>query len=300
MVAGGYRKSIAFFIVFGACLVAIAVGLNIGWILLNWRESLLLFLGVLLFLVIITGMVLNTVFLVREIRRNEQHDNFINAVTHELKTPVASIRLYLETLQRHDLDEARRREFYAIMLGDSDRLLQTIEQVLRAGKSKSFLHKGQVTSVDMRLLVSDCVALTRLRYNLKPAQVRFQDEFPQDAPVTVRGDAEELRSAVMNLLENAVKYSGDSINVELRLRPLDAGMLAVQVMDQGIGLAPAELKRVFKRFYRVPGTLGARVKGTGLGLFIVKAVARRHGGRAWAASPGVGHGSRFTIELPLS
>src|SRR5690606_28467651 len=124
------RKSLIF-IALGACLVALAVALNVSWIVINRRAGLLLVLGIIFFLVIITGLVLNTIFLVREIRRNEQHDAFINAVTHELKTPVASIRLYLETLQRRELDEARRREFYGIMLADSDRLLHLIEQVLR-------------------------------------------------------------------------------------------------------------------------------------------------------------------------
>ena len=127
------RKTIAFFIVLGVGLVALAVALNVGWIILNWREGVMLFLGVILFAVLIAGLIVNTSFLVREVRRNEQHDSFINAVTHELKTPIASIRLYLETLQSRDVDDKRRREFYRLMLSDTDRLLGTVEQVLKAG-----------------------------------------------------------------------------------------------------------------------------------------------------------------------
>src|SRR4028119_183433 len=133
--SGRRRKSIAFFITLGSCLVALAVALNVGWILLNWREVAMLVLGIIFFGVIIAGLVLNTTFLVREIRRNEQHDAFINSVTHELKTPVASIRLYLQTLQSRDIHEDKRREFYDIMLADSDRLMNTIEQVLRAART---------------------------------------------------------------------------------------------------------------------------------------------------------------------
>src|SRR3954464_13504978 len=128
------RKSAIIVLVLGICLVGLAVTLNVGWILLNLREVVLLIFGVVFFAVIITGLVLNTIFLFREIRRNEQHDAFINAVTHELKTPVASIRLYLQTLQSRELDDTTRQGFYRVMLEDSDRLTATIEQVLRAGR----------------------------------------------------------------------------------------------------------------------------------------------------------------------
>src|SRR3979490_51017 len=133
MAVSGHRKSIAFFISLGACIVALAIALQVGWVL-SLRTGILLVLGVLFFLVIISGVVLNTIFLVREIRRNEQHDTFINAVTHELKTPVASIRLYLQTLQSREVDDVTRAGFYRIMLEDSDRLLSTIEQVLRTSR----------------------------------------------------------------------------------------------------------------------------------------------------------------------
>src|SRR5580658_1369726 len=134
MVVVSRKKSIGLFIALGGGLISVILLLYVGWVLLNWRSGALLFLGVLLLALLISGVVLNTLFLVREIRRNEQHDAFINAVTHELKTPVASIRLYLETLQTHTVDDTKRREFYRTMLEDSDRLLGTIEQVLRTGR----------------------------------------------------------------------------------------------------------------------------------------------------------------------
>src|SRR3954466_15747238 len=129
-------KAIAFFITLGSCLVGLAIALNVSWIILNWRETVALVLGIIFFGAIIAGLVLNTIFLVREIRRNEQQDSFLNAVTHELKTPIASIRLYLETLQRREVADAERRAFYRIMLDDTDRLLGTVEQVLKAGEER--------------------------------------------------------------------------------------------------------------------------------------------------------------------
>src|SRR4051794_28091356 len=188
------------FITLGVCLVVLAVVLNISWIVLNWREGLLFFLGILFFLALIAGVVMNTIFLVREIRRNEQHDAFINAVTHELKTPVASIRLYLQTLQSRDIDETKRREFYDIMLADSDRLVGTIDQVLRAARTSQTKQLNR-SPVDLKEVVQECVRLARLRHHLPPEALDYLDSAHD---CTVLGDLEELKAAVQNLLDNAV------------------------------------------------------------------------------------------------
>jgi two-component system sensor histidine kinase SenX3 len=291
------RKSIAFFITLGASLVALAIALNIGWILLNPREVALLVFGIVFFLLIITGLVLNTTFLIREIRRNEQHDAFINAVTHELKTPIASIRLYLQTLKQREIEETKRQEFYDVMLADSDQLLQTVEQVLRAGLSGQRGRTLNFRKVDIGELARECVDLTRVRYNLSADSVRFTESVNGDRPL-VKADPDELRAAISNLLDNAVKYSVKEIQISVEVAPLDGKKVAVRIKDSGIGIPAAQLKRIFKRFYRVPGRVMARIKGTGLGLFIVRSVVERHGGRVFAQSEGRGHGSEFTIQLP--
>jgi signal transduction histidine kinase len=297
------RKSIAFFITLGVVLVAIAVALNVTWILLNWQKVALLILGIILFVVIITGLVLNTIFLVREIRRNEQHDAFINSVTHELKTPITSIRLYLETLKSREVDETRRREFYDVMLADSDRLLHTVEQVLRAGRTGDRRRRIDASLIDIGALVRECVELARTRYKLEASSIRYT-ELHDDArgrPV-VRGDADELRAAVSNLLDNAVKYSHEHVSITVEVDAPEAhegkGMAVVRVSDEGIGIPRGQIKRIFNRFYRAPGRVMARIKGTGLGLFIVRSTVIKHGGRVFAESEGPGHGSTFTIQLP--
>ena len=293
----GRRRSVIFFTVLGICLVALAVTLNISWIVLNWRRGVLAILGVIFFLLLIAGMVLNTIFLVREIRRNEQHDSFINAVTHELKTPVASIRLYLQTLQTRDLDEGKRHEFYRIMLEDSDRLLQTIEQVLRAGSSVSRFRRIARSRVDMGELARECVALARTRFHLADDALAYEQRVDGER-FFVLGDYEELKAAVWNLIDNAVKYSSGDVQVRVTLEDVDGEKLAVRVSDRGVGISRAELKRIFGRFYRIPASVALRTKGSGLGLFIVRSVARKHGGRAFAESEGSGRGSTFTLLLP--
>lgn len=291
----GRRRSVIFFTVFGIILVAIAVTLNVSWIVLNWRMGVLAILGVILFALIIAGMVLNTIFLVREIRRNEQHDSFLNAVTHELKTPIASIRLYLQTLQTRELDPEKRREFYRIMLEDSDRLIHTIEQVLRAGSARSRFRREVRTQVDMNEVVGECVELARTRFHLDQQALAY--EHGADAPL-VLGNADELKAAVWNLIDNAVKYSQGNVKVKVAVEDAPDGRVAIRVTDRGIGISSTELKRIFRRFYRTPALGAVRTKGSGLGLFIVRSVARNHGGRAFAESAGAGHGATLTIVLP--
>jgi signal transduction histidine kinase len=277
--------------------VALAVALSVGWIILNWREVALLVLGIVFFNLLIFGLVLNTTFLIREIRRNEQHDAFINAVTHELKTPVASIRLYLETLKTRDVDAQQRQEFYNIMLADTDRLSKTVEQVLRASRTR---HRGRhiaKSAINLGEMVRECLELARVQYGLNETHLMYT-ESPDASNARVSGDTDELRAAFANLLDNAVKYSDDEVRVVVSVSAADEKRVTVRVADQGIGIPQSQLRRIFKRFYRVPGRFMARVKGTGLGLFIVKSVVKKHGGRVYAESAGPGHGSTFTVQLP--
>jgi two-component system, OmpR family, sensor histidine kinase SenX3 len=289
-------KAVAFFITLGACLVGLAIFLNITWIVLNWRQVGAMVLGIIFFGVMIAGMVLNTIFLVREIRRSEQQDSFLNAVTHELKTPITSIRLYLETLERRQIDEGRRHDFYRLMLEDTDRLLGTVEQVLKASEVRQRNRKKNWQDLNFSALVQDSVELARLRHGLSAEALHFLNEPP--GQITLMGNQEELRTAVANLLENAVKYTQQQRDIAVEVATPDMDTVLLCVRDNGVGIPPPELKRIFKRFYRVMSRGTEQVKGTGLGLFIVRSIARKHGGDAWAESDGPGLGSTFTMRLP--
>lgn len=295
---GTRRRSIVLVALLGAGLIAVAVTLNINFIVVNWRTGLLLLLGVGSLIVLVGGLVLNTAFLIREIRKSEQHDAFIHAVTHELKTPLASIKLYLQTLRQRELSLNQQHEVIDTMLDDSERLQQTIDQILLAGKTGDARRVDNPTDVDVSAIVGDCVELMGKRHHLVNGEVQFVDRAP-DGAFVVKGDREELVAAVTNLVDNAIKYSGNRVKVAVAVARTSGRRVVISVRDQGIGITGHELKRVFRRFNRLPAALRSRVRGTGLGLSIVRAVARRHGGRAYAESRGADRGSTFTLELPL-
>lgn len=290
------RKSTIFFLILGICLIALAVALNVGWILLNVREVALMIFGIVFFAMIITGLVLNTTFLLREIKRNEQHDAFLNAVTHELKTPIASIRLYLETLKARDVDPEKRTEFYDVMLADSNRLLNTVEQVLQASRTKEKDRRLNIAELSLNDLLRESIGITKTRFKLDGTSIRLSES---SAEVRINGDAAELQTAFTNLLDNAVKYSSGEPRVTIKIKRSIDNKVQIFIRDSGIGIPSGDLKNIFKRFYRVNNLGTKEKKGTGLGLFIVKSIIKHHGGKIRAESRGVdGKGTTFVITLP--
>ena len=293
------RGAIATFITLGVLLTGLIVALNISWIVLNKAHALYLILGIVLFAIVVAGVVLNTIFLVREVRRNERQDSFLNAVTHELKTPIASIRLYLETLERRPVTEEQKRKFYGIMRSDTDRLLATVEQVLKAGELGQRDRQRHRTPLELEPLVAECISTTLDRYHLPPDAITLAP-VPGQVRLRVEGIAEDLRTAVLNLLDNAVKYSPHHLHITAALAISQYNQVALTITDRGLGIPEDQLKRIFNRFYRLPGRYEIKIKGTGLGLFLVRTIARQHGGTIRAQSKGTNQGSTFTLTLPLT
>jgi len=288
----------------GVGLILVAVALTVGWQILGVEGSqvarevstlrwVVYLFGTILFLLLIAGLGLMVVLLLREVQLNERQSNFVSAVTHELKTPVASLKLYLDTLQLRDLDASRREEFYRTMREDLDRLHNTIDNVLNAAV---YSHKQAVEleSLDLARLVRRAIDLTRARNQLGEGAIRYRG--PER--LRLRGDSAALEIAVLNLLDNAVKYSRDDVQVNVVLEADEQGRARLQVQDHGIGMSRTHLRFIFNRFYRIGAEVRRSRPGTGLGLFIVRTVVRRHRGTVTGESPGPNAGSTFTVTLP--
>jgi two-component system sensor histidine kinase SenX3 len=292
-------RAMFFFIALGVCLVGVALTLNVGWIILNWRRLAPMVIGIPFFGLLIAGLILNTIFLVREVRRNEQQDSFLNAVTHELKTPITSLRLYLDTMRRRETTREQQLEFFEVMSEDTDRLMATVEQVLKAGEMGQRARSQIRERVDMAQLVEQAVTTAVLRYHLSPEAIHLERRaLLPGITFDVAGNPEELRTAVLNIIDNAIKYSPNGAHLTVVLSVESDAWVMVSVADQGLGIPQTQLKRIFRRFYRVPHRNVLRVKGTGLGLFLVRSIARQHGGDAFAESAGEGHGSTIHLQLP--
>jgi signal transduction histidine kinase len=297
------RRSIGLALALGITLCVIAVGLGVGWQLLvvalgpvtrgltklHWA---LIVLGSLLSLLILVGLVLLCVWLVREIRFNQRQQAFLDAVTHEMKTPLAALRLYLETLGRHDVTEARRRSFLARMGEDVERLERTVAQVLAAARAESGARRVPAEPTDLTALLDGLAEEIRQRHGLPEDAIRID----RRQPLPALGDATELGLVFRNLLENAVKYSEPPVEVRVHLEDAD-GRVRAEISDRGIGIEPRELRKIFQRFYRASRDVQRQAAGLGLGLFIVRSLVRRNGGRVEALSEGSGRGSRFVVTL---
>lgn len=300
------RRSIGGPLAIGIVSMVLVLALAIGWQVLVWGddanvkgglsgvEMFLFVLGTVFFLMVFAGLVWLSVKLVLEMRLNQSQRAFLDAVTHELKTPLASFRLGLETLDRHELDSHQRGEFLGRMGEDLDRLEYTVTQVLAAARAEETqASRGDRGAVELQSLLMECVTELVERHRLDADAV----DFDSGRAVRVRGDEAELGVVFRNLLENAVKYSEDPVRIKLRLEEVGDGRVRVEISDQGIGIPRQELARIFRRFYRAGRDVQRQVSGLGLGLFVVRALLKKHGGRIVALSEGSGRGSRFVVLL---
>ena len=297
---GSIRLPLTIGIVLGLLALVLAVAWNVIVVsdlgpvaerlsALHWA---LLVAGSLFFALLIAGLALLCAWLVREMRQSQRQQAFLDTVTHEMKTPLASLRLYLETLGLRDPGPERRLLFLDRMREDVERLERTVDQVLAAARAAARARSPRREPVPLGPLLDGLVREVCTQYRLAPGAVRTEVE---GEPIAL-GQPDELALVFRNLLDNAVKYSGGRVDVAVRARTEEEGV-RVEIEDRGVGIPREELRRIFQPFYRAGLDLQRRVKGLGLGLAIVRMLVRRQGGRVQARSEGPGRGSRFAVWL---
>ncbi len=299
------NRSISVPIVLSTIAVLLTVMMLIGWILViraNWTATSALWGnrwlmagGIISLAVVMAVVVMFSVSLVREILEGRRQQTFIDSVTHELKSPLASIKLCLETLARTGLSGPQRDELRQMMLTDVERLTVFVDDILEASRIAHGRHSQNWTVVQVPQLLESAADAIRRRYNLAPGAICIR--IPAGIQITT--DPTALETILKNILDNAVKYSPPPPQVEVDAQPAGAGQLEIRVRDTGIGIERAQLKRIFKRFHRVPSPAVHERSGTGLGLYVVRALLRNLGGTVRAESPGPDQGTTVTIRLPL-
>lgn len=259
----------------------------------GYFQWVILGIGSFFFVVVIIGVALFMTFLIKQIMLNQLQTNFIDSVTHELKTPLTSIKLYIETLKKHDLPKDKKDSFLNIMLKDVERLNTLVDHVLEASKLEHLNKNYEYQKIDLAEVIEYCKEIVINRYNLNSENIVFNP-----SPYFIGSDPTALQLVFVNLLDNAVKYSGENIKVFVTISKTTKGKVDIIIKDSGIGINKTELKKVFKRFYRIKDESTEQMKGSGLGLFIVKEVVSKLNGEIEVQSTGTNQGTEFKITLP--
>jgi len=296
------KHSISLPVILGSLTLVVSIALLVGWILIilrNWELARvtehvwLMVAGICSFTFIMAVVVLLVVFLAREIREVRRQDTFIDSVTHELKSPLASLQLCVQTLERHALPEEKRSELLQMMGSDIERLTLFVDHILQASRVVSGKYSYQVREIACATLVRRCADYVLERYKLPEEAVKL------DVPDSLRvySDSTALEVVLNNLLDNACKYSNDPVLVEVQATIDGDGLVRIEVRDSGIGIPRTALPRIFERFYRVPGEEVNKRRGTGLGLFVVASLVKNLGGSIRASLPKNG-GTSMLVVLP--
>ena len=297
-------RSISTPIIWASIAVALTIAMLVGWIILMVQKmsvtqelvqnTSLLIAGIISFTLITVVLIMFSVFLTREILEVRRQTSFVDSVTHELKSPLASLRLCLETLARPEVVEEQRATLRQMMADDVERLSTFIDDVLEASRLSHGLRPHVLAEVGLEAITREIADATAKRYRLQGAEIAI--DIPAD--LVVRTDRTALETVIKNLLDNAVKYSDPPVRVSVRATAA-RNRVELAITDAGIGISQADLKRIFDRFYRVPIEAVRARRGTGLGLFVVQSLIRSIGGKLTAESAGAGQGTTMIVTLPL-
>ena len=290
------RRTLRLPITLSVIMMTLNVALMVCWIILlaqrgSWSA---LTIGTIMFALIFVGMMFYMFLTVKEVRLNQRQSNFVDSVTHELKTPIAALKLYLETLQLRELSDEQRADFYQTMEHELQRLDHLISQLLEVGRLDAIGHQSDPEDIQLERLLRRCAISACAHHKQEPEQVVTFDV----EPIIVHSRPVVLEMIFGNLLDNAVKYAGDPPQVEVHVRMKGADRVIVRITDNGEGVPSDLRKKVFQMFYRGGDELERRQKGTGLGLYISRTLAHILKGSISIHDRLDGSGSVFEVELP--
>lgn len=284
-------------------MIVLVVTLTVGWIILNSvaaRDTenylvyyILLAVGTLLFVLVLVGTIMYLYITVKTVRLAQQQSNFIDSVTHELKSPIASLKLYLQTLEKRKLPEEQVAEVHHSMLEVLGGLDHLIDHLLDAARLEKGVVEIPVEEVDLPAILEQCVATTNRLYRLEPEAITLRLQ-----PIPMWGHIKELEMVFRNLIDNAVKYSGSNPHVEIEMYTPSSSTVGVRISDNGPGVPTKLRRKIFGRFVRLGSELERKQAGTGLGLYIVRELVKRMRGKIHVHSRSPLPGTSFEVELP--
>ncbi len=292
------RRSLHLPITLSVALLTLNVTLMICWIVILSRQFYwgALAVGTVAFSLMIVGISIYLVLTIKEVRLNQRQVNFVDSVTHELKSPIASLKLYLETLRMRKLEDERRDHFLDVMDDELQRLDRLINQLLEVGRLDAIGHETEAEVLLLDELLRESARAAATHHKVAAADVFDL----QVEPLKVRARRIVLEMIFRNLLDNAIKYSGNPPEVRVELRQTDRGKVLVRVTDNGDGVPQELRKKIFRIFYRGGNELERKTKGTGLGLYIVRTLVATLKGKVSVSTRLDASGSVFEVELPGS
>jgi signal transduction histidine kinase len=297
------RRSLKLPITLAVVMIVLLVAVLVGWVLLTVLPALeedksaplywtLLSVGTAFLVTIVVGVVLYLVLAIKTVNLNRRQSNFIDSVTHELKSPLASLKLCLQTLNRRQVSDEERVDFYRLMLEDTERLDHLINDVLEAGKVEKSHDKSEEQDIALHDLLAECVETVTLRYRTLKGSVTLDAQ-----PAIIRARRIDLEMIFRNVIDNAVKYSGTHARVTIHSWNNDGGQIVTEIADNGRGIPKKLRRKIFGRFVRLGSELQREQPGTGLGLYIVRTLVKRLRGSIQVRDGEQGRGTVFEIRL---
>lgn len=290
------RTTLRLPITLGVVLLTLNVTMLISWIVIlaqaaGWGA---LIVGVVVFALILVGLSFYLFLMIKEVRLNQRQANFVDSVTHELKSPIASLKLYLETLQMRPVSDEQRARFYGVMDQELERLDHLITQLLEVGRVDAIGEQSEPEDILVDSMLRRCGGAACAHHKRDEAETMVYDI--QSAVLHARPLV--IETVFRNLMDNAIKYAGDPPKVEVSVRITERGRVVTRIADNGDGVPPELRKRIFGMFFRAGSELTRRQKGTGLGLYIVNTLVRQMKGRVSVHDRPGQSGSVFEVDLP--